>query len=206
MLKNIVYAILLGVGMAACLSQGNNEVKVSEVTEAEPDSEELFTTEGPAMPAPENFVIAQGRVGYVHLNMPIENMRESVPSGMAITDTTLHLEGQPSTSYLLRLKNSNKGLLIEQACEPTCKVWRIRVQHPDFKTSKGIGIGSKYGEVQKAHPISYVSPGEAGFVAVSDDQKLSFILDMSHISTEQLAQLKPEDVPANTIVKSLMIY
>ncbi|MCC9135526.1 mechanosensitive ion channel protein MscS [Pontibacter silvestris] len=207
MLKNIIYAILLGVGMAACLSQSNNKQETSKATASEPATESIPTNdEEMAVPAPENFVIAKDRAGYVRLNMPIEEMRQSVPNGMDIADTTLQTKGQPSTAYLLQAKDAARGLLIEQTCAPTCEVWRIQVQHPDFKTSSGIGIGSKYSEVQSAYPISYVSPGEAGLVAVSEDANFSFVLDSSHLPAEQLAKLKPEDVPANTIVKSILIY
>lgn len=203
MLKNLLYAILLGVGMAACLDDRYETANEAISTDAIPE-----VTEEPAAPAPDpaDFVIAKGRVGILQLGMPVENMRLQAPQGQTLVDTTLHLEGQAYTAYVVKSSSSPKGIVIEQLCEPDCKVWRINVRDEDYRTAEGIGIGSKYGEVRQHYPIKFVSQGEAGFVAVSEKAGLSFILDTGQLNKAQLHRLKPDEVPANTQVKGILVY
>lgn len=208
MIKNIIYAILLGVGMAACLSQQDKE---GEATAEEAPGTILSDTDkteeaAPVTPDPSTFVIGKERVGDVVIGMPIEQMREQVPAGYTIADTTLKQEGMQSTAYLLHPKDKDKGILIEQSCEPDCRVWRINVKSSDFKTPKGIGVESKYGEVQRFYPISTVTLADGGLVAVSKEGGISFVLDQSQLPQNRLNDFTPETIPANTIVKSILIY
>jgi hypothetical protein len=205
MLKSIFYAILLGVGMAACLTQDPDE----DNTEAEQIAEltTAVTEEtGTQTPSPENFIIQQGQVGNIKIGMPINVIRTNVEPGFAIADTTLMLEGQAYTAYKLYPQRQPEGILIEQQCEPDCLVWRIQVKSNDYKTSKGIGIESKYSEVQQFYPIQSVTLADGGLVAVSENPRISFVLDTSQIPDAQLSKLTPENVPANTLVKSILIY
>lgn len=205
MIRNIIYAILLGVGMAACLSQREDDagIETEDPVSAAPMTE---TTENTTTPDPATFVIQKGRVGDLTIGTSIDSMRNQVPTGYVIADTTLMQEGNQSTAYLLRPRNYEKGLLVEQSCNPDCNVWRINVQHPDFKTPKGVGVGSKYSEVQQLYPISTVTLADGGFVAVSNQAGMSFVLDTSQLPQNRISSYTPETVPANTLVKRILIY
>lgn len=155
---------------------------------------------------PANLVLAKGQAGRVRIGMPIEEMRSQVPAGWQIRDTTLQLEGQQYTAYVLSNPESPHGMLVEQLCEPTCQIWRISIRDTNYRTAQGLGVGSKYGEVTQQHPIDYTSLGEAGFVAVSEKSGMSFILDSSQLDQNSLHKLKPDQIPANTLVRSILIY
>ncbi|MEJ8801558.1 mechanosensitive ion channel protein MscS [Pontibacter sp. H249] len=204
MIRNIIYAILLGVGMAACLSQREENVE-DEVGESSvgPMTE---TTQNTINPDPASFVIQENRVGELEIGAPIDSLLNQIPAGYTITDTTLMQEGNQSTAYLLKPQNQDKGILIEQNCTANCNIWRINVMHPEFKTTRGIGIGSKYSEVQQQHPISTVTLADGGFVAVSNTAGMSFVLDTSELPQNRIASYTPETVPANTLVKRILIY
>ncbi|GAB3203781.1 hypothetical protein ABID22_002020 [Pontibacter aydingkolensis] len=203
MIRNIIYAILLGVGMAACLSQREDETGIESDQPATTEAEVSETTPSPD---PATFVIEKGHVGDITIGTSIDSLRNQVPAGYTIADTTLTLEGSQSTAYLLKPQNATKGLLIEQTCNPDCKVWRINAQHQDFRTPKGISVGSKYSEVQQQHSISTVTLADGGFVAVSKVAGLSFVLDTSQLPKNRIASYTPETVPANTLVKRILIY
>ncbi|MDX5438090.1 MAG: mechanosensitive ion channel protein MscS, partial [Pontibacter sp.] len=155
MLKTLLYAVLLGVGMAACLSQQDEN---TGSTESEP-TETIFadTPAAPTTPSPETYVVEKKRVGSIRIGMPIDQLREQVNSGLRLTDTTLWQEGMQSTAYVVHPKGKQNGLLIEQNCNPDCKVWRISVQNSDFKTPKAISLGSKYSDIRQAYTISTVT-------------------------------------------------
>ncbi len=205
MIRNIIYAILLGIGMAACLSQRDDQSATETEGTVVPDME--TTTEKETItPDPTSFVIQKGNVGKIQISMLMEKLLNDIPKGYTIADTTLMQEGMQATAYLLKPQQKDKGLLIEQSCNPDCNVWRINVKAPAYRTPQGIGIGSKYAEVQKYHPISTVILADGGFVAVSKATGLSFVLDTTSLPQNKLASYTPETIPANTIVKSILIY
>ncbi|MDX5420293.1 MAG: mechanosensitive ion channel protein MscS [Hymenobacteraceae bacterium] len=203
MLKNLLYAILLGVGMAACLADRDDAATGTTTEEA---ITEVPVEETIPVPNPAEFILAKGRVGSIRIGMPIDKLRQLKLPGLQLKDTTLSLEGQNYTAYVFSSDKSPSGLVVEQQCEPTCQVWRLSIRDDDYRTAQGIGIGSKYAEVQQHYRIDYTAQGEAGFVAVSEAAGISFILDKSQLSKMRLDKLKPENVPANTLVKGILIY
>ncbi|WP_242927510.1 mechanosensitive ion channel protein MscS [Pontibacter vulgaris] len=204
MFKNIIYAILLGIAMAACLDNREN-VSEEKATTASETSPVIPSEEIPEID-PATFLIAKDQAGSIKIGMPVEQMRQNVPAAFTITDTILNKEGQQYTAYVLKTAGEKRSLLVEQICEPACKVWRITVLSPDFKTASGIVIGSKYDEVRQKYKINYVSPGEGIFVAVDEAAGFSFVLDKPNLPAGNPANLKPDDIPANTLVKSILIY
>ena len=205
MLKNIFYAILLGAGMAACLSQKDGE---DDDATAAASTEEVSAsdTSQPAAPAAEQLRIAPGKVGFVTIGEAIEAMRQNIPEGFSIADTTLLQEGTQATAYLIKPVQHSKGILVEQQCNTTCSVWRLDVQSDAYQTTKGIRVGSTYGEVQQAHPISTVTLADGGLVAVAQDGNMSFVLHASQVPANQRARLTPQTVPADTQVKAILVY
>ncbi len=204
MLKNLIYAILLGTGMAACLADNDNTaVTDSSDTTAIPEATPSDTgTDAQAA----DFTLTKGRAGAIRIGMSIAELRQLQLGGQQLRDTTLQLEGQDYTAYTLRNADGTPGLLIEQQCEPDCQIWRIRVLGNNYKTAQGLGVGAKYGEVAHQFPISHATLGDAGLVAVSERAGMSFLLDTSTLDPNKLHQLKPNQIPANTLVRSILLY
>ncbi|QCR21053.1 mechanosensitive ion channel protein MscS [Pontibacter sp. SGAir0037] len=205
MMKGIIYAVLLGVGMAACLADQNNNA--DETTEAE-------STTTPTLPAGDRgltpdasfFIIGKGKVGPIRIGMPVADLRPQLSSQITFTDTTLQQEGQQYTAFVLRPEQDANGLLVEQQCDTDCRIWRINIQSQDYKTTKGIGVGSKFSEVQANYPISTISQAEGNLVAVSEQAGLSFVLNKSQVDLNRSGDLAPADIPANTLVQRLLVY
>lgn len=206
MIRTILYAVLLGVGMAACLTDRDTATTDGE-TVLEETAAAGILEDGAAAPVDASlFVIAPGRIGHVSIGMPVVEMRRQVPSGFTIADTTLQLEGQAYTAYLLRPEGTAAGLLVEQQCNTDCRVWRISVQSQDFKTTKGIGVGSKLGEVQELYQISYIGQEEGRLVAVSEEARLTFILNSDELELSKASRVTAADIPANTLVSTVLVY
>ena len=204
-IKNIFYAILLGVGMAACLSQ-NDKTGEEKTANAIPEQSITDAAEQPVTPSPEQLQITAGKVGFVSIGQDIEQMRLNIPAGFSISDTTLQQEGTQSTAYIIRPEQQNKGFLVEQECKQDCNVWRLNVQSGVYKTVKGIRVGATYGQVRQQHPIATVTLADGGLVAVAKDGGLSFVLDATQVPAAQLSRLTPATVPERTQVKSILVY
>lgn len=204
-IKNIFYAILLGVGMAACLSQNeeSEDKRTSGTTTAQATTE---ITEQIITPTAAQLQIRPGQVGFISIGQDIEQMRQTIPAGFTIRDTTLQQEGMQATAYVVQPQQHSKGILVEQQCEQACKVWRLNVQSDAYTTPNGIHVGSPYNEVAKAHPISTVTLADGGLVAIAKDGGMTFILDTENIPANQRARLTPKTVPAGTQVKAILIY
>lgn len=205
MLKNIFYAIMLGAGMAACLSQ-NDRAAEDATTTSEAGAPTTDSPAQPLTPTPEQLEIKLNQVGFVSIGQDIKSMRQGVPSGFAIADTTLQQEGMQATAYIIRPEQQSKGFLVEQQCNPDCQVWRINVQSDAYSTPKGIRVGSAYSAVQQAHPISTVTLADGGLVAVAKEGGISFVLNAEQVPQNQRSRLTPETVPANTQVKAILVY
>ena len=204
-IKNIFYAILLGVGMAACLSQNDQNVEGATAGTATEQSI-TETTEETITPTADQLRIAPGKVGFVTIADDIEQMRQTIPAGFAIADTMLQQEGTQATAYIIRPENEDKGILVEQQCTPDCKVWRLNVQSEKYKTVKGVGVGDTYEKAQKQHPINTVTLADGGLVAVAKDGGMTFVLDPTQIPANDRSRLTPETVPPTTRVKAILIY
>ncbi|MBJ6118643.1 mechanosensitive ion channel protein MscS [Pontibacter sp. BT310] len=203
-IKNIFYAILLGVGMAACLSQNDQNVEGATAgTTEQPLTEATGET---ITPTADQLRIAPGKVGFITIADDIEQMRQIIPAGFAIADTMLQQEGTQATAYIIRPEHEEKGILVEQQCTTGCKVWRLNVQSGKYQTAKGIGVGDTYENAQKQHPINTVTLADGGLVAVAKDGGMSFVLDTSQIPANDRSRLTPETVPAATRIKAILIY
>lgn len=205
-LKNIFYAIMLGIGMAACLSQNDRDGEEATAADTTPDLLTDTTEPATTTPKPEDLAIVPGRVGFVTIGEPMEQMRQNIPAGFTIADTTLQQEGMQSTAYLIKPEKNSKGILVEQQCNASCNVWRINVLSDLYKTTKGVGVGATYSQARQQYPISTVLLADGGLVAVAKEDGITFVLDTSQIPEKQRSKLTPATVPPATRIKSILIY
>jgi hypothetical protein len=156
----------------------------------------------PARAADDNFRISRSRVGPVKIGMPVAGLKQAFASGQ-LRETTIHLEGQGYKAYVTG--SPAAGLRIEEQCEPACVVWRIQVKDPAYRTAQGLGVGSRLGEVKKYYPISFLGSGETEIVAVSNQEKLTFLLDVSKLSPEMVPRLNLQNTPDSVKVLGMLI-
>ncbi len=57
----------------------------------------------------------------------------------------LYLEGMHSPALVVN-SNGSRSVIFEIVCD---KVWRVTVFDPKYKTQKGIGVGSAFGDLKK---------------------------------------------------------
>ncbi|WP_207435558.1 hypothetical protein [Sabulibacter ruber] len=153
-----------------------------------------------------NLTLQSGQAGMVRIGMPIEEMKKAYgETKLRTIDHTL--EGTTTTAYEVLGERRRPDLRVEQECTGNaCKVSRITVLNSAFKSQTGVGIGSTFGDVKKSFNITRVSPGESNFVAISETEKMSFVLDMRGIPAQRWAKLKVDDIPNSTLVSGVMLY
>lgn len=165
----------------------------------------------PAKPSPETvqqYDLRPGRAGQIRVGMPADSLKMMVPAEN-LKPTELELEGEKYQAYEIRNANAGNQLLLlaEENCKnKSCTLFRLRILSPKFSTKENIRVGSTFGEVKKAYPLSFVGVGETDFVAVSEKQRMSFTLDIAKFPPKPLYRIKTEDIPDDTPVTSIFLF
>jgi hypothetical protein len=184
------------------------ETKKTETPEAGNGMVLPKKTKEPDVETIRQFDLKPGRAGQIWVGMPSDSLKKLVPAENLKT-TELELEGEKYPAYEIRnVKTGNQLLLLaEESCKNgSCSVFRLRVLSPKFSTKENIRVGSTFGDVKKACKLSFVGLGEADFVAVSEEKKMTFTLDISKFPPKPLYKIKTEDIPENTPVTSILLF
>lgn len=199
-MKSISYYILLLLVLLACRSEpgtgGPKDTSPNAADEA-PDEEEVMR----------KFRLAPNQAGPVRIGMPVEELEAAVPVEMLV-EKEINREGQLYTVYevLNDSYSQETGLVAEPRCDPACRIYRIEVRDRKYQTEDGLGIGSTYGAVRQALPIAYASAAEGNLVAVSEEAGMSFLLDQSAFSGEELRNMKKGNIPDSTQVTGILLF
>ena len=183
---------------------------LDSVATASPDSlnlDSLATTPDTLAAGKSDFyTIGNRQVGPVKINMPVNDFKKLI-SPRQIQEVNITREGRGHKAYEIKkdAADTKPALLAEEICEPNCRVWRVQVLDSAFKTPEGIRIGSTLGEVKKHYPISYLGPGETEIVAVSENKKLTFMLDVSKLPAKQVPFLNLKNTPNEVPVKGILL-
>ncbi|ALI98209.1 hypothetical protein [Rufibacter tibetensis] len=153
-----------------------------------------------------NLTLQKGQAGMVKIGMSIDELKQAYGQNK-LQQIEHSIEGMTTTAYEVLGERRRPDLRVEQECAgTTCKVSRITVLNPAFKSATGIGIGSTFGNVKDNFKITRVGTGEGNFVAISEPDRISFVLDMRGIPSNRWGKLTVKDVPNSTLVSGVMIY
>ena len=200
-MKNVVRHIpLLLLVLACCSEPGTDESNTTLASEEEaPVKDEAKTLR--------QFTLAPGQAGLVRIGMTVEELKAAVPVEMLV-EKEVNREGQLYTVYevLNDTYSQETGLVAEPRCDPECRIYRIEVRDRKYQTEGGLGIGSTYGKLRQVHSITYAGAEEGNFVAVSPEAGLSFLLDQSAFSGEELRKMKKGNIPDSTLVTGILLF
>jgi hypothetical protein len=157
----------------------------------------------PASPGNTAFQISRSQVGAIKIGMAVSQLRQVVPAGQ-LREVAITKEGKGYKAYEIGRRPA--GLLVEEICEPGCRVWRIQVKDAAYRTPEGLGIGSTLGEVKKHYPISFLGAGETEIVAVSGQQKITFMLDVSKLPPQNIPRLNLQNTPDSVKVLGMLVF
>lgn len=188
-------------------AQANSAVTSGSAKTSETDlgTNQNSTKLRPAQTPPE-FLITRSQVGAIKIGMPIDELKKVIPADR-LKEVPIYKEGQGYKAYEVRkgAGDAQAALRIEENCEPECRVWRIQVMDPAYRTAVSLGINSSLSAVRQHYPISYLGSGETEIVAVSEKEKLTFILDVSHLPPREVPFLNNKNTPDSVRVLGMYI-
>jgi hypothetical protein len=175
-------------------------------------SEDLFDTT--TKNSNKTLVMARGRVGEIKLGMNSHDIYAVF--GKDITHLVdLQLEGMYSPAIEVFKSETTKEkpeIIVELNQETVC---RIQVHSPRYRTEKGIGVGSTFGDLRRIygikHPKQIIWGAEGFYGVVIRGLGMSFRLDIE--STMNTAQINgyynnpdPRRIPDNTKIKMVLVH
>lgn len=141
--------------------------------------------------------LAPGRAGAVRIGMRVGELRARF--GLALREVTLRHGGDDFPAFALGHVGATKlpALLLEPLCRdgeddatgaPTdrCRIWRITVRDPAYRTVGGLGVGARYADIKHGAPLSFVGPNPMGVAATVEDWQMNFLLDPDAIEASKL--------------------
>lgn len=133
-----------------------------------------------------NDTLSLHKAGGVTIDMTVNEVYGAVgKENTSLVD--LYLEAMYSPALVVS-KNGVRSVIYEIVCD---KVWRVTVLDSKYKTQKGIGVESNFGDLKKNYTITSIEVGEGNVCAYVKELEMSFCLDYRK---EISGDLKPEQV------------
>ncbi|QNH60575.1 hypothetical protein [Hymenobacter sediminicola] len=155
------------------------------------------------------YLLSPGRVGQLRLNMTEAALLQVVPYER-MRETKLSIEGIDYPAYELPdpKRPSAPPLLLEMVGDSAegFRLWRVRVRDPRFRTAEGIGVGSPFGAAVQQYGISTVELADAGLVAVSDQMRMTWMLDAKSVPNLRGGRLTVADIPPATRITGVLLF
>lgn len=119
--------------------------------------------------------------------------------GPALREVTLQRGGEEYPAFAVGTVGATRlpALLLEPLCadgeddatgapSDRCRIWRITVRDPAYRTAAGLGVGSRYGDLKLAAPLSFVGPNPMGVAATVEAWQMNFLLDAGAVGASPL--------------------
>jgi len=157
-------------------------------------------------------LLTKGKAGVIEIGQTIDDLYEHFDrSATRLVD--LQLEGSFSPAIEVYFDSTNQT---KPSCLAEIRWWRevgwavgrITIKDDTFKTEKGIGIGSTFGEILQFYTVTSVSAGESPYLfAIVRELGMSFQLDITyHDMPSQWRRTKDLNlVPTDSKVRSILV-
>ena len=109
-----------------------------------------------------------------------------------IIQESISLEGDEYPIF--NVYENSELLYAVEPDESLNKIWRIWVYGKKFKTELGIGVGDTVGDLKKKYTVKEVLTGEGNVALLVNEIQVSFLIDVSQVSSEWWNKMKLEDL------------
>ncbi len=163
--------------------------------------------------AADDFLLARNRVGKVILGMSESAIYRVYPRRITKkVDLQLGGDSTHAVQVFLTKDRENPSLVI-RLDGPLGRVYGVEVMDSRFRTVKGVGVGSSFGELRKTEGQLVIVSGEGSTGASAKDLNMTFNLAIDSATESRLYgnSLDREvdslsKIPAETKIKSVWVY
>ncbi len=164
----------------------------------------------PATEVNPDFLLADGRVGYVQIGRSVESLYRHYDRSL-VTFEAENRDGIPYPVVKLFVPEKKAPAMVlsvsvsRQGQQQT--IDGIRVYDERFKTEDGIGIGSTLGDMKKAGTLQGVKQIDQSLYAVSKEAHLLFELEvaMANLPVEWLRSGEVDSLPSSMKIRGILL-
>ena len=127
-------------------------------------------TASAAASSAEMYAVGNGKIGLFHNNLTVDEAKELITRtyGGKFSEAK-EPAGEGTTASVINAyfdKSNDKQLSIKITLDNEGKIYQIEAYSPEFKTVKGLHVGSTWAEIRSAYPQAHVTvEGIIGFLA-----------------------------------------
>lgn len=161
---------------------------------------------------PNQYILSKGKAGVIEIGQTIDDLYEHFDrSATRLVDLQLEGSFSPAIEVYFDSSNQKKPSFIAEIRwwrEVGWAVGRITIKDDTFKTEKGIGIGSTFGEILQFYKVTSVSAGESPYLfAIVRELGMSFQLDITYQDMpSQWRRTKDLNlIPKDSKVRSILV-
>ena len=153
------------------------------------------------------FLIQEGKVGKVEINMPVEKLN-NIYSKDKIEVVNYKEDGNDYSLYKVYGDDKKKSEFeIETLCVDICMVSRIMIFSSKYRTAKDIGIGSTYADLKSKYTVTSITGGEKGLIIYVDElSQVGFIVNVVGVTASPGQKLSKTVVPETTAIETIEMY
>ena len=160
-----------------------------------------------------DFVIKYKQVGKLTDSTTVAQMKQLYKNDSIYKKTPGKTAFEPFDEYHIIDKASKKELLIvipQKMNDEQSVLKRIEIKSPVFKTEKGVGLASNFGDFKKFHKIGHIDKTFKYIVVFIDDLNATISLSKDvlplNIRQNPTIKIEPAIVPDKAKIKDFIVF
>jgi len=193
-MRHLSFTLIIVLGLIACNTK-------PVVDKAKISNDSIKTT---ILSSKTNF-ITNNSVDGVAIEENIKEFIAEVEKRYTVKKEKMQLEGDSYDIYNVYDKGQ-KIYSIEPYFDKPDNIDRIWIYGKEFKTEKGIGVGSTLADIKSKYHIDSISTeGEGGLQILVKEISVAFIMDNSKLPKDWWEKENKEEIPENLPIEKIII-
>ncbi len=155
------------------------------------------------------FVISSDRVGLLDMNTAAHELEDLYQADSVVRDTLELSLGIGNGKMRIYEKGGKHLLTVTPGNDSLQLVKHVLIADPRFKTEKGIGLSSTFGDIKKEYPIQKVVTSLNNVVVFIKESDIYFTIDKkelpAHLRYTKTRPIEMVEIPDQAKIKYLMV-
>jgi hypothetical protein len=192
-MRHLSFTLFLALGLIACNTKQVDKGKIS--------NDSIKTT---ISTSKTNFITSNSVDGVV-IEENIKEFIAEVEKRYTVKKEKMQLEGDSYDIYNVYDKGK-KIYSIEPYSDKPDNVDRIWIYGKEFKTEKGIGVGSTLADIKSKYNVESISTeGEGGLQILVKEISVGFIMDNSKLPKDWWGKMDNKEIPESSPIEEIII-
>ncbi|HFX18069.1 MAG TPA: hypothetical protein ENK64_02895 [Flavobacteriales bacterium] len=159
------------------------------------------------------FAIAHKQVGKITDTTTVAQMKQLYQNDSIVKTTEGAGAFEPYDEYIIIDKNTKDVLMVvipKKINDEQSKIKRVEIKSPKFKTDKGVGLSSSFGDFKKHHKIGRIDETFKYIVVFIDDLNATINMpkDVIPLNARNDSSIKVDEtlIPDQSKIKDFIVF